>query len=378
MNFNTLLSKLISFKTISTTSNKELMYFVKEYLSKSNIKCELLEGSKGQFNLYSRIGPNQDGGILFSGHTDVVPTEGQSWNSNPFKLIKKKNRFYGRGTCDMKSFIAVSLDLVSKININNLKKPIHLIFSYDEEIGCVGIQKIVPFIKKLNPKPMYCIVGEPTGMKVVNEHKGKKNFLVQFNGVEAHSSLIHNGVNSINFCTEFIEFLKDLQKSISTSSKNSKYNPPYSTINVGLIKGGIALNIIPKYCEIEFEIRDTPEINSDKILKKIKNYLKLLEKKMKKINKKCFITFKNTNDFPPLKTDEKKKIIQMALQKLKSNSINSVSFGTEAGVFNKLGLETIVCGPGNIEQAHKPNEYIEESQIIKCQNFLKNIIKYLY
>ena len=378
MNFNTLLSKLISFKTISMTSNKELMYFIKDYLSKSNIKCELLEGSKGQFNLYSRIGPNQDGGILLSGHTDVVPTEGQTWNSNPFKLIKKKNRFYGRGTCDMKSFVAVSLDLVSKINIRNLKKPIHLIFSYDEEIGCVGIQKIVPFIKKLNPRPMYCIVGEPTGMKVVNEHKGKKNFLVQFNGVEAHSSLIHNGVNSINFCTEFIEFLKDLQKSISSSSKNSKYNPPYSTINVGLIKGGIALNIIPKYCEIEFEIRDTPEINIEKILKKIKNYLKLLEKKMKKINNKCFITMKNTNDFPPLKTDEKKKIIQMALQKLKSNSINSVSFGTEAGVFNKLGLETIVCGPGNIEQAHKPNEYIEESQIIKCQSFLRNIIEYLY
>ncbi len=378
MKFKTLLSKLISFKTISMTSNKELMLFIKDYLSKSSIKCELLEGSKGQFNLYSRIGPNKEGGILLSGHTDVVPTEGQNWNSDPFKLIKKKNKFYGRGTCDMKSFIAVSLDLVSKINISNLKKPIHLIFSYDEEIGCVGIQKIVPFIKKLKPKPMYCIVGEPTGMKVVNEHKGKKNFLVQFNGVEAHSSLVNNGVNSINFCSEFVEFLKNLQKSISISSKNSKYNPPYSTINVGLIRGGIALNIIPKHCEIEFEIRDTPEINSEEILKKIKSFLKSLEKKMKKINNKCFIVFKNTNDFPPLKTDEKKKIIQMALQKLKSNSISSVSFGTEAGVFNKLGVETIVCGPGNIEQAHKPNEYIEESQIIKCQSFLKNIIEYLY
>ncbi len=378
MNFKTLLSKLISFKTISMTSNKELMFFIKNYLSKSNIQCELLEGSKGQFNLYSRIGPNKDGGILLSGHTDVVPTEGQSWNSDPFKLINKKNRFYGRGTCDMKSFIAVSLDLVSKVKISNLKKPIHLIFSYDEEIGCVGIQKIVPFLKKLRPKPMYCIVGEPTEMKVVNEHKGKKNFLVEFNGVEAHSSLVHNGVNSINFCSELVEFLKDLQKSISISSKNSKFNPPYSTISIGLIKGGIALNIIPKYCEIEFEIRDTPEINSEKILEQIKSFLKSLEKKMKKINNKCFITFKNTNDFPPLKTDEKKKIIQMALQKLQSNSINSVSFGTEAGVFNKLGFETIVCGPGNIEQAHRPNEFIEESQIIKCRSFLKNIIEYLY
>ena len=378
MNFNTLLSKLISFKTISMTSNKELMFFIRDYLSKSNIKCKLLEGSRGQFNLYSRIGPNEDGGILLSGHTDVVPTEGQNWNSDPFKLISKKNRFYGRGTCDMKSFIAVSLDLVSKINTKNLKKPIHLIFSYDEEIGCVGIQKIVPFIKKLRPKPTYCIVGEPTEMKVVNEHKGKKNFLVQFNGVEAHSSLIHNGVNTINFCSEFIEFLKNLQKQISISSKNSKYNPPYSTINIGLIKGGVALNIIPKYCEIEFEIRDTPEINSEKILKQIKNFLKSLESKMKKINNKCSINFKNTNDFPPLKTEEKKRIIQMALQKLKSNSINTVSFGTEAGVFNKLGIETIVCGPGNIEQAHKPNEFIEEAQIIKCQSFLKNIVDYLY
>ena len=226
--------------------------------------------------------------------------------------------------------------------------------------------------------PSYCIVGEPTSMKLVNQHKGKKNFIVEFNGVEAHSSLIDNGVNAITFCSQFVKYLDELQKTIKLENRNQSFLPPYPTINVGTIKGGIALNIIPKFCKIEFEIRDIPGIKIEKILKEINSYLKILEKKMKKINRKSSVRLFMTNDFPPLQTDEKKSIIPIVLKSLKSNTLNSVSFGTEAGVFNKLNIETIVCGPGNIQQAHKPNEFIEQSQIEKCREFLIKLLQHLY
>ena len=378
MNTIDILSKLVSFKTISELTNKDLAKYISGYLAKYNIKTQLFEGNPGQFNLYAKIGPDVDGGIILSGHTDVVPTEGQNWMTNPFELVKKKNKFFGRGSCDMKGFIAVVLALIPKLKITKLKKPLHLIFSYDEEIGCVGIQKLIPFLKKIKPKPVFCIVGEPTEMKLVNMHKGKKNFIVLFKGIESHSSLIENGVNAIDYCGDFINFLKNLQNKLIKTKHHKKFDPPYPTINIGKIQGGLAVNIIPENCELEFEIRDTPNLNTEKIINEIKIFLKKNRKKMKEKNKKCSVNLKILNNFPPLETNEKKKIINLALEKLKSNSISSVSFGTEAGVFNKVGFETIVCGPGSIEQAHKPNEYIEEKQLKKCDEFLTKIIDFLY
>ena len=378
MNLDQIFSKLISFPTISENSNKELANFIIDYLNKIGLKAKKIEGEKGRFNVFCRIGPKKDGGIAFSGHTDVVPTDGQKWTSNPFNLTMKNNKYYGRGTADMKGFIAVVLSLLKKLKIKEMKKPLFLIFSYDEEVGCLGIQKLVPFLNKLDPKPKFCIVGEPTEMKLVNMHKGKKNFIVLFKGIESHSSLIENGVNAIDYCSDFINFLKNLQKKLIKTKRHKKFDPPYPTINIGKIQGGLAVNIIPENCELEFEIRDTPNLNTKKIINEIEVFLKKTEKKMKEKNKKCSVNFKILNNFPPLETNEKKKIINLALEKLKSNSISTVSFGTEAGVFNKVGFETIVCGPGSIEQAHKPNEYIEEKQLKKCDEFLTKIIDFLY
>ncbi len=278
----------------------------------------------------------------------------------------------------MKGFIAVCLSTVPLIKINKLKKPIHFVFSYDEEIGCVGIRKLIPFLKTLKPNPSFCIVGEPTEMKLVNEHKGKKNFLVNFYGKEAHSSLIEDGVNSINFCCKFIDFLNKIQNELIVKYQNKRYYPSYPTINVGKINGGIAVNIIPKKCEIEFEIRDTPDMESKKIINKIKNNLKKLESEMKKIDKKCKIEIETKNNFPPLFTQEKKDLITFCMKALKTNHTSAVSFGTEAGVFSDIGFQTIVCGPGSIKQAHKPNEYIEIKQLEKCHNFLLKVIQELY
>ena len=237
----------------------------------------------------------------------LFPPKGQNWITNPFELVKKKINFFGRGSCDMKGFIAVVLATIPKLKISKLKKPLHLIFSYDEEIGCVGIQKLIPFLKKIKPKPSFCIVGEPTEMKLVNMHKGKKNFLVSFKGIESHSSLIENGVNAIDYCAGFINFLKDLQKTLIKTKSHKKFNPPYPTINIGKIQGGLAVNIIPENCELEFEIRDTPNLNTEKIINEIKVFLKKTEKEMKEKNKKCSVNFKILNNFPPLETNEKKK-----------------------------------------------------------------------
>ena len=377
MKIEDILGKLVSYETVSEKSNEDLADFIIKFLQNQGISAKKIRGEKGRFNIYSRIGPDIDGGIILSGHTDVVPTTGQKWLTNPFKLKKKKNRLYARGAADMKGFIAVVLSLIKNIKKEKLKKPLHLVFSYDEEIGCIGIQKLIPFLKKIKPKPKFCIVGEPTEMKLVNQHKGKKNFIVNFQGVESHSSLVNDGVNSISYCVQFLNFLEIKQKELR-KIKNTKFSPEFTSINVGKINGGIAVNIIPKTCEIEFEIRDIPNCNTLKIIKDIKDFLFELEDKMKSQNKKCSIVFREVNDFPPLNTKENMEIISLCLKNLNSNALETVSFGTEAGVFHKLGFQTVVCGPGSIKQAHKPDEFIELSQLKKCESFLTKIINNLY
>ena len=234
MNLEKILSKLISYPTISEKSNRELADFIIDFLKVYKIKAEKIEGDRGRFNVFSMIGPKNEGGSVLSGHTDVVPVEGQNWSFNPFKMTKISDRLYGRGAADMKGFIAVVLTLMKKLKIKKMKKPLYLIFSYDEEVGCLGIQKLIPFLKKLRPKPKFCIVGEPTEMKLVNQHKGKKNFFVRFKGFEAHSSLINDGVNAINYCYKFINFLEKKQKFIE-KQKDTNFKPDFTTINVGKV-----------------------------------------------------------------------------------------------------------------------------------------------
>ena len=219
MKIEDILGKLVSYETVSEKNNEDLADFIIKFLQNQGISAQKIRGEKGRFNIYSRIGPDINGGIILSGHTDVVPTTGQKWSTNPFKLKKKKNRLYARGAADMKGFIAVVLSLIKNINKEKLKKPLHLVFSYDEEIGCIGIQKLIPFLKKIKPKPKFCIVGEPTEMKLVNQHKGKKNFIVNFQGIESHSSLVNDGVNSISYCVQFLNFLEIKQKELKKKKK---------------------------------------------------------------------------------------------------------------------------------------------------------------
>ena len=249
-----------------------------------------------------------------------------------------------------------------------------LIFSYDEEVGCVGIQKLVPILKKIKPKPNFCIVGEPTEMKIVNKHKGKKNYKIILSGIESHSSLIEDGVNAIDYSAEIINHLKSLQKNFKKKIYDADFQPPFPTVNIGTILGGTAVNIIPNKCSLEFEIRDTPKLSEEKINTELQLLKKNTESKMKENNKKCSVKLIKKNNFPPLETNSNKKIINLSMKALDSNFLTSVSFGTEAGVFHKLGIQTIVCGPGSIKQAHKPNEFIRKNQILECEIFLNNFI----
>lgn len=378
MNKEKILKHLIEFKTISETENNSLITFVKKYLSSFDINCTVLPGTKNQSNLYARIGPDCEGGIFFSGHTDVVPVEGQNWLYNPFTTTETADKIYGRGTADMKGFLSIVLSLVPTIKKLKLKRPVHIMFSYDEEIGCVGIKKAIPFIQQMKRKPRYCIVGEPTNMNLVTKHKGKKNFKVTFNGIESHSSLINDGLNAITYAAQFINYLQSVQIELQKKKYlDDNFDPPFTSINVGTINGGIALNIVPKKCEIEFEIRDLPNVCTSNLIKNLKQYIKKTEVEMKKINKKAKIDFKIEDSFPGLNTHQNKSIVSIGLNALKTNKISTVSFGTEAGVFHKLGIETIICGPGSITQAHKANEFVKKNQLQQCELFLKNIIRSL-
>jgi len=372
--FKQIFAKLVSFQTVSETSNRLLIDYIYEYLKSFQLNPRKIHGDDGRFNLLCQIGPNSPGGLVLSGHTDVVPVSGQKWNNNPFNLIEKNGTFFGRGACDMKGFIASVLSMIPVIMTKKLLKPIFLIFSYDEEVGCVGIQKLVPILKKIKPKPSFCIVGEPTQMKIVNKHKGKKNYEILLTGIESHSSLIEDGVNAIEYSGEVIRYLKSLQKEFKKNFYDKDFQPPFPTVNIGTISGGTAVNIIPNKCSLEFEIRDTPKLSDDKINTKLKLLQKNTESMMKEKNKKCSVKLIRKNNFPPLQTDSNKKIINISMKALDSNFLTSVSFGTEAGVFHKLGIQTIVCGPGSIKQAHKPNEFIRKNQISECEIFLNNFI----
>ncbi len=374
-----ILRDLVSFETISQKNNLSMINYILKHYKKFFVQSDLIMGNKNQANFYARIGPEASDGIMFSGHTDVVPVEGQIWKTHPFRAELIKNKIYGRGTCDMKGFIAVVLSLLPRVKVKQLKKPLHLMFSYDEEIGCVGIQKAVPFLKKMKYKPRFCVVGEPTEMQLVSKHKGKRNFKVSFLGIESHSSLKDEGVNAIDFAAEFIVYLSKVQNELMTDKYVNKcFDPPYTTINVGKINGGIALNIIPNKCIVDFEIRDLPNVNVNPFLKRIEVFLKKIKLKMKKLNAKASIRFEKHNSFLGLDTNDDSEIIIKSLNALGSNKLGTVSFGTEAGIFNNLGIQTIVCGPGSIKQAHKPDEFVTIEQLKKCERFLIKMINNLY
>ncbi len=380
-----LLNKLISFPTISRDSNLELIDFIDAYLKDFGFKTNLIfNAEKTKANLYAVIGPNDKPGVMLSGHTDVVPVQGQKWTSDPFVMREEDGNLYGRGSCDMKGFIASVLAVVRSIDASKLATPLHLAFSYDEEIGCIGVRRLIDTLRPLIIKPKFCIVGEPTMMQPVIAHKGKTAARVHCYGVEGHSSLAPQAVNAIYLATELIHKIRSTQQSLADSGAHDHhYDVTHTTLHVGTISGGVALNIVPAYCTFDFEIRNLPADDPLEIIKQLQQACCDITEPYKAKHPDVAMEIEVTNEYPALNTAAESDIVTFIQQLTGANTLGQVpgkiAFGTEGGLFNReLGVQTIVYGPGSITQAHKPDEYLAVDQLDRCDYFLAKLIIALY
>jgi acetylornithine deacetylase len=373
-----ILAELVRFDTTSRDGNIPLIKFVEDYLDSWGIPHFRVDYEAGKkTNLFATIGPDIAGGIVLSGHTDVVPVDGQAWASNPFELSERDGRLYGRGTCDMKGFIAVALALVPQFKAANLKTPIHLALSCDEEVGCKGVRPLVAHIRDHMKKPRAVIVGEPTSMQVVNAHKSALTFSTEVTGHEAHSSLTDQGVNAIMVAGELLGEINRIREDLTARGDPShRFNPPYSTIHVGVIEGGTAKNIVPRRCSFQWETRLLPLADPAEVPARFEKFASSLEPAMKKIASDVGINNQQTNVVPGLAPEENSPAEHLALDLAGANGTHAVSYCTEAGLFQQIGIPAIICGPGSIEQAHKPDEYIDISEMQKCEVFMKRLLEH--
>jgi acetylornithine deacetylase len=368
--------RLVGFDTTSRGSNLALIEFVRSYLDGHGVPSELVFDETGnKANLYAKLGPAGSGGIMLSGHTDVVPVDGQDWHSDPFTVLARDGKLFGRGTADMKSFIAVVLALLPQLSGRSLRIPLHLALSYDEEVGCRGARRLIAAIAERPDCPRLCIVGEPTMMQPVTGHKGKRSFRCRVQGFECHSALAHLGVNAIEAAAELVALLKAMARRRRDAGPfDPEYTPPYTTIQTGVIHGGTALNIVPKDCSFDFEFRLLPGEDPDAGIGELRAFAEnRLLPEMRAVRAEAAIEFEELSAFPGLDTADDAEITRLVATLTGANGTAKVSFGTEGGLFQQAGIPTIVCGPGSIEQAHKPDEFIDLDQIARCERFIARI-----
>jgi len=373
-----LFRRLVGFDTTSRNSNLELIEFVRDYLAGHDIEARLVHDESGRkANLYATIGPADKPGIALSGHTDVVPVDGQSWSREPFDLSEADGRLYGRGACDMKGFIAVALAFVPEFAGAPLDTPIHLSFSYDEEVGCIGVRRLLADLEGLAVRPAACIVGEPTGMRVVRGHKGKLALTCRVRGRACHSSLIHQGANAVETAAEAVTFLKRLaQRTRDEGPYDSDFDPPYSSLQTGRIEGGIAVNIVPEACCFDVELRNLPGDNPNRMLDALRAFAdETLLPELRERAPEATFEIEILSRYPGLATDEDAEIVRLAKSLAGANNTAMVSFGSEAGLFQQAGIPAVLCGPGHIEQAHKPDEFVAFEQMARCEAFMARLVK---
>jgi acetylornithine deacetylase len=373
--------KLIRHQSVSMTPNLALIEEVKAFLDGLGYNTLVVrDPTDTKANLYATIGPDVAGGVILSGHSDVVPTEGQNWASDPYEIDIRDDKLYGRGACDMKGFLACLLAKAETFKNANLRVPIHLAFTYDEEVGCLGVPSLVEAINNLPHKPAMCIVGEPTEMKVITQHKGKFSARAHFTGRSGHSSLPREGVNAVEFAAELVVFLRKLGRECRENGPHDdEFDPNHTTFHTGVIKGGTQLNIIPQNCFVDFEFRNLPNDDREALKARIYDYIEnTLEPEMREIYDDVGIEVEVISDMPGLATGDDEEVTKLVMALTGANTTGKVSFGTEAGAFSALGdIPTVVCGPGNIEQAHKPDEFIELDQLGRCEVFLDKLLAVL-
>ncbi|NIE83164.1 MULTISPECIES: acetylornithine deacetylase [unclassified Burkholderia] len=371
---------LVAMDTTSRVPNLGLIETVRDALAERGIASTLTHDKReGWANLFATIPAHDgatDGGVVLSGHTDVVPVDGQDWDSDPFKPAIRDGRLYGRGTCDMKGFIGAALALVPEMQAARLAKPIHFALSYDEEIGCAGAPLLIADLKQRGLNPSGCIVGEPTSMRPIIAHKGINTYRCCVRGHAAHSSLTPKGLNAIEYAARLICHIRDIADEFRAKGPfDELYDVPFTTAQTSQIQGGNAINTVPAECRFSFEFRNLPTLDPDAIFAKIDAYARdTLLPKMRREHPDAAIEISKIASAPGLDADEQAAITQLVRALSADQSQRKVAYGTEAGLFANAGIPSVVCGPGNIEQAHKPNEYVELAQLDGCERFLRKFI----
>ncbi len=372
-----MLSRLVAFDTTSRNPNIALIEHVETYLDGLGIAHERVENAHGdKSNLFATIGPADRPGIVLSGHTDTVPVDGQLWTSDPFALSRRDGRFYARGACDMKGFIAVCLALAPEMAAAKLKVPIHFAFSYDEEIGCLGVRELLEMLSRRPVLPLGCIVGEPTDMQVVIAHKSKRSFAVVVRGVGGHSARATEGVNAVEYAARLVTKVTEIASRLAAAGlRDPLYDVVHSTAHVGVFQGGTALNIVPDLARLEFEFRVLPEEDSDALVAEIEQTAREIEAEMRARDPRAAIEIVLKSEIPGLNVSPDADIVTLVKRLAGRNDHAKVAYGTEAGLFvETAGVPTVICGPGSIGEAHKPDEFVEEAQLAACEAFMRRLI----
>ncbi len=378
-----LIRTLVAYDTTSRDSNLALIHWARDYLAGHGIGSQLTyDDERRKANLFATL-PAQDGnetvgGIVLSGHTDVVPVDDQPWDTAPFEATIVGDRLHGRGVTDMKSFSAIGLAQVPELRRRGLRRPLHFALSYDEEVGCIGVRRLIADVAARGVRPASCIIGEPSGMRVVVAHKGKRSYRCRVRGHEAHSALTPHGVNAVQAASELVTFLARMARQFRDRGPfDAAYEVPYTTVHTGVIRGGTALNIVPRDCRFDFEFRHLPTEDPDALLAEVKRFAATLLPEMHAVDAATYIEFDPISATPGFDSHGGNEITELGQRWTETKEVGKVSFGSEAALFHNAGMATIICGPGHIAQAHQPNEWVELTQLARCEAFMHRLADHL-
>jgi acetylornithine deacetylase len=376
-----MIERLISFNTVSRDSNLGLIEWVRDYLQGFGAKTRLTHDATGKkANLFATLGDSKKPGLILSGHTDVVPVDGQDWSTDPFVATERNGKLFARGSADMKGFIGIALTqapkFVTALNENRLDAPLHYALSYDEEVGCLGVRGLIRDLEENGIRPAGCVVGEPTSMQPIIAHKGTHRFRCSVHGREAHSSYVTHGVNAIEYAARLVVFIRQIADRLAQiEQRDYGFTVPYSTLSTGLIHGGIAANVVPKDCVFQFDMRTLPQASPDALYQEIRTYAETLEAEMRRSDENSGIDLQWMSQTAGLAAAETDAIVQWAMQLSRNSTVGKVCYGTEAGLFQKMGVPTVICGPGDIAEAHRPNEFVALDQLAQCESFMDRILE---
>jgi acetylornithine deacetylase len=368
-----ILDKLVAFDTVSSRPNMALMEYVRGLLEEAGIAVTLIpDAAGGKANLYASTGPAGQGGVMLSGHTDVVPIEGQAWTRPPFALTEAEGRLYGRGTADMKGFVACAVAAMIAAARRPLRVPLHLALSYDEEIGCMGVRSLIDMLAAAPVQPRFCIVGEPTGMQVATGHKGKVALRATCTGREGHSALAPLALNALHLAADFLQAVRGLQAEVAaTGLRDGDYDVPYTTLHVGKMSGGVQVNIVPNHAVLDFEIRSLAGEDVGALIRRLEAAAEAIVLPYRGEFPEAAIRVERLWDYPGLGTPSDAGVVNFVKGLTGANGTIKVAFGTEGGLFDqRVGIPTVICGPGSMMQGHKPDEFVTVEQLARCEGML--------